>query len=169
MFRRIISVVSLFLFGQTTYAQSPSYVWHEMFSQSQRNSAIVHRAQMHIGDYGGQCKVFVQEVVWEASNGVVWLPQNHPSRLHRWKSSPDVRRVSTDSCRNLKPGQIIQAELRARGGGSLPHTMIVEQFSSNSITVIESNYQNDGRVRRRTTSRSRFMDGIIHMTVYEVR
>ncbi len=152
-----------------SFGASPSERWHDDLSQQGRNERIVTEANSQVGDYGGQCKVFVQEVVWRASRGVVWLPQNDPDIAWRWKSSSDVRRIATDACIRLKPGYILQAQVRLSSGGLSPHTMIITEATNSRVTVVESNYTIPNRVTRRTVSINTFWNSLVHVTVYEIR
>lgn len=166
----LYSLLHLAACSTTAHARvTPAELWHDDMSQRERNEAIADEAESRVGDYGGQCKVFVQNVVWSASNGVVWLPQNHSRYDWKWKSSRDVRRIATDACIRLKPGYILQAQVRLRSGGLSPHTMIVVRTTSSRITVVESNYSTPNRVTRRTVSENAFWNSLIHVTVYEVR
>lgn len=147
-----------------------SYQWHYLLTQRGRNNRIAEVAQGYrMGQKTGQCKVWVQNVVYEASWGEVWPPSNHSSYDWKWKSHRHVDIVAVDNWSvRMKRGQIIQAQVKLRNGGVGPHTMIVLDADSDSISVIESNYSGDERVGRRTFSRSKFRSSTVHFTLYEI-
>jgi hypothetical protein len=155
--------------AQTTYDKT---WWHSMLNDSGRNSLILRNAQNYYdGQYGGQCKVWAQNVVYAASRKVVWLPQNDPYCDWRWLASANVVATYSDRWDGVPwwPGQIIQAQVRTANGGTSPHTMIVVAVNASSITVIESNWRGDERVRRRTASWADFKRPIVHYTIYQVK
>lgn len=110
--------------------------WHDL-TQAQRNQAIVNEANSYNnGDYGGQCKVWVQNVVSDASSGSVWPPTNADNCS--WNYSPYVvgRSALLDW---VAAGEIIQMQLSS-SYGSGPHTLIVISNNGSQITVKESNW-----------------------------
>jgi len=149
----VLAALCLLLASPQAHAQSASFWWHYLMTQNGRGYTIVNSAQQHgNGSYGGQCKAWVQNVVWQASRGVVWLPQNDPSCMWRWRQSSDVRIVASDYRIYLRPGQIVQAQVRLGSGALSPHTMIVLWQNGDTISVIESNWGLNERVGRRTVS-----------------
>jgi hypothetical protein len=165
--------VGLLAFGQKAEAQSSAFAWHFILTDSGRDSCILGEAQSYPeGAYGGQCKVWVQQVVWEASDYTVWLPTNSATCDWQWNGSPNVQALATDRWDGfpLFPGQIIQAQVRySQWPFTSPHTMIVVSSNAASITIIESNYSSPGRVRRRTVSWADFRRDVLHYTLYQVK
>jgi hypothetical protein len=110
--------------------------WHDL-TQAQRNQAIVDEANSwNNGDDGGQCKVWVQSVVYDASDDTVWLPTNNG--YCSWNSHTYVVGRSQDIVYVL-PGEIVQMQLSS-AYGSGPHTFIVVSKGLYGITVKESNW-----------------------------
>lgn len=171
-----VFALSFLAFGRVSHAQSYYFQWHYLLNQWGRNNAIISTAQfVPNGTYGDQCKIWVQNVVWNASSRTVWLPQNSSNCDWMWNWSPDVEIVASDRFDGsvwFSPGQIIQAQVRySQWPYTSPHTMIVAWADSNYISVIESNYGpgNELRVNRRTVTWRNFWANTIHYTLYNVR
>lgn len=146
--------------------------WHGL-SDGSRNFLILQQALREEGTYGGECKAWVRNLVYKysVSRAVVWLPANDPVYSWRWQWSPNVQALYSDRWDGvpLYPGQIIQAVVRTRSGATLPHTMIVGSANWYSITVIESNWNGNGMVWRRTASWPDFQRNVVHYTLYQVK
>ncbi len=166
---------SILVFSRQSQAQSFYYQWHYLLTQAGRNNAIYWTAQsVPNGTYGGQCKVWVQNVVWNASNRTVWLPTNSSNCDWMWNWSSDVEIVAQDRWDGVafRPGQIVQAQVRySQWPYTSPHTMIIAWADANYVSVIESNFGsgNYERVNRRTVTWAQFKSSIIHYTLYNVR
>jgi hypothetical protein len=107
--------------------------WHGL-SQAARNQAIVDAtAAWGNGSWGGQCKVWVQNVVNAASGASGLIPTNNGSCY--WNYGPYVVGRS-GSIQTANPGEIIQMTLTSGG----PHTAIVVSKGSYGITFKESNW-----------------------------
>jgi hypothetical protein len=163
----LCSVVPL---PKNAHAQSNPFWWHSLLTQDGRNDRIVSFSnRWSNGSYGGQCKVWVQNVVSQCSSGIVWLPLNDPNCDWRWQWSADVSILSSDRRIMLRPGHIIQAQIRTRTGALSPHTLIVTNKSGDFVSVVESNWRGDERIGRRTLSSAELWASLVHFTVYEVR
>ncbi len=154
--------------------------WTYVYSQSGRNNAIVAQAQLQVGSYGGQCKTWVYNVVYNASyvvNGGSCgrvLPatdswNGEVSAAYYWISDPYV----SGSCLPLGqvvPGQIIQMRVKYANGSYGPHTSIVEanNVATQSLTFLESNFSGDGIVKRRSVSYSDFIASLQAASYYTV-
>ncbi|MDO8537093.1 MAG: hypothetical protein Q7R94_02510 [bacterium] len=140
--------------------------WHN-WSQGQRNNAIVSRALTQNGAYTGvQCKEWVQNVVYSASGGAVWLPLNQPN-LYQWYPSPNVWAVPyCPSIYSASPGSVIQMKWN-----STPHTAIVYSTTGSGMWWIDCNWNHDTRVTMHFVSYSQFMSATSNSfyTVYYVR
>ncbi len=127
----LLSALLLFACMGTAFAG-----WHDL-TQAQRNQAIINEANSYSnGSYGGQCKVWVQNVVYDASGSSVWLPTNADNCS--WNYSP----YAVARCGLLdwvSAGEIIQMQLSS-AYGSGPHTLIVTSNNGSQITVKESNW-----------------------------
>ncbi len=150
-----------------------AYWWHYRLSQSQRDAAVLRTAQSFADNafVGMSCKVWVQQaVVYPGSFRVVWLPLNSGFDW-LWQWSADVETVAVDNWNsvNWPPGEIIQAQVRTVSGGLSPHTMIIVSANSAGVNVIECNWRNDGRVRRRYVSWADLQRQIVHYTLYRVK
>jgi hypothetical protein len=176
--RVIRAVVLSFVLGSLAMAnkasaQASGFAWHFILTDAGRNYWILGEAQSYPdGAYGGQCKSWVQQVVWEASDYNVWLPQNSPGCDWQWNWSPNVQAIASDRWDGfpLLAGQIIQAQVRySQWPYTSPHTMIVVNANAQNITVIESNYSSPLRVQRRTVSWNDFRRDVIHYTLYQVK
>jgi hypothetical protein len=119
---------------------------------------------------GVSCKVWIQQVVYQASAKVVWLPTNS-STDWMWQWSFDVEALATDRWDGVDwpSGCIIQAQVRTATGGVLPHTFIIVSVDRFGATFIECNWKGDSRVRRRTESWLTLQRQIVHYTLYRVK
>ena len=158
--------------------QATSY-WHNLVD-SERNQLILDEAQSQVGCYGGQCKAWVQNVVWDASWDTVWLPLNYYNpgdtyHLARWSpENSDVSVVlrSTSLISNyagwFKPGQIIQMRHHA-GASNTPHTMIIKLAMPWGFMVIDSNWDGTGYVSEHWISASWLDSYVDAWTVYQIK
>lgn len=140
--------------------------WHE-WSQAARNQAIVNEANSYDdGDDGGQCKVWVQNVVYDASSGSVWPPTNADNCS--WNYSPYVVGRSA-LLGSVAAGEIIQMQLSS-SYGSGPHTLIVTGNNGSQITVKESNWcsGNCEEVGSRTLTYQQFYNMVDCYSVYYI-
>lgn len=153
-------------------------------SDAQRNQLILDEAKKWLNKEGGQCKEWIQaKVVWNASGNVVFLPQNFSKpgdayHLAKWNDSPDVRVVwqmayacPTSFPSSLKPGHIIQLRWNKSvpkyGGG--PHTAIIEQVNSTTMTWLDSNWKGDVMVTRHPFTLNDWWQKVEAWTVYQVK
>lgn len=179
MHARSFAVLALTIVSMSTdmcFAQSyTSFGWHNILTQAGRNAAIRTAAEKYPnGAYGGECKMWVQNVVWTASGCNVWLPANSFTCEWAWMPSQWVETVACDEWNGVPfyPGQIVQAQVRTSTWPfTSPHTMIVLAADATSITVIESNYGAafSQRVNRRTARWADFKRDILHYTLYQVK
>ncbi len=143
--------------------------WENSLNQTQRNQAIVSAAWPYIGRQGGQCKVWVQNVVYSASRNHVWLPQNASApNDYYWQADPQWHAVGMSlPIEYVKPGYIIQMRLKATNG---PHTAIVYAVGR-SLALIESNFLPPGgeMVHVRTIDFSTFKSQVSAYSVYYIQ
>ncbi|MEQ1928961.1 MAG: hypothetical protein ABL957_00315 [Parvularculaceae bacterium] len=118
--------------------------WHKL-TQQQRNLRIISAGAADNGKSGGQCKVWVRDVISRATSMHVTVPSNQTNS--RW-APETIGHVVGRSARieNVKAGEIVQMELKAASGGIIPHTAIVGSNQNGSITWLESNYKGDEKV-----------------------
>lgn len=158
--------------------------WHAL-SQAERNQKILERAYEDLGKYvgdpnndiTGQCKAWVQVVVYAASNGEVQLPLNHPTDFSRWIDDPE----NTDSeycigrrgsILSAKPGEIVQVQWKDtyKEGPNNLHTFIVVSVNFFKITVIDSNWEEDRTVREHEIFTYQFDNDMAEsFTIYSIR
>lgn len=156
----LMVLCSMFLFEGKASAQaacnpsSSNYYsciwWHYQLNQIQRDLWIDNQgytdAANHI--YGGECKVYVQNLVWGVSHGVVWLPQN--ANDWSWKPDPNVVQVYAPWW-GLYKGQIVQMRIQFGSGTYGPHTAVVDGIDLYGVWFIASTGPSaggDGIVRR---------------------
>ncbi|MFH1565511.1 MAG: hypothetical protein ABIC82_06805 [bacterium] len=142
--------------------------WHE-WSQGVRNQAIVEATYKYLNRYVGvSCKVWVQKVVREASNGVVDVPMTVDPPGWYWYSSKYVLGRS-GRIENVMPGEIVQMDLTNYKD---PHTAIVLARSPYSVTFVESNWcdKNCQIVRIRSVSFATFYSQVCgsNFTIYQI-
>ena len=134
--KKSMSVCTLFLFAALFMAVNTNQAyagWHE-WSQSIRNQAIVDEtANYNEGDDGGECKVWVQNVVNDASGS--WLIPTNSGNDCYWSYGAYVSPRS-GYIEDVVPGEIVQMELSSGG----PHTAIVLGISPYGVTFIENNW-----------------------------
>ena len=158
--------------------------WHAL-PQVDRNQKILDRAyrdeDKYVGDPNnwltGQCKAWVQVVVYAASNGEVQLPLNHPTDFSRWIDDPE----NTDSeycigrrgsILSAKPGEIVQVRWKDtyKEGPNNLHTFIVVSVNFFKITVIDSNWEEDRTVREHEIFTYQFDNDMAEsFTIYSIR
>lgn len=159
----LLTIVIFFSFIGLAPADTPwnsTYWWHTM-TQSQRNAAIVNRANQYLNQWVGlSCKEWVRKVVYEASGNHVTVPPTSPApNDYMWQSDPSGQVVGMSMpIENVSVGHIIQMRLSS----GWPHTAIVTAKTSTSVTFIESNWDStpgdnsDAYVRTRTLTFSQF-------------
>lgn len=158
--KSLLAALSMLCFGLMTNA---SYAgWHEL-TQSERNLRIISGTISYNGQYlGGQtwgggnlgeCKVFLQKVVYDVSTnagtpvGTVYLPTNNAApNEYFWGSSQAnsgsyyVLSKGALPLSNWQPGMIVQMRTRMRNGLYSPHTAVIISNNGSSISFAESNY-----------------------------
>lgn len=142
--------------------------WHDL-SQSQRNQKILQRAYQDLGQKKGQCKPWVQDVVFAASNGAVYPPKNHPLK-DRWRNDP--KNTDSEYCigrcgpiTSASPGEIVQVRWKANvNPPDNLHTFIVV-----SVNASDSNGKNKQSVRKRTLQTSNFNKIADSFSIYYIR
>ncbi len=112
--------------------------WHEL-SQSARNQAITNAACRDLNQpVGLSCKLWVQKIVKNASNGAVSVPQTVDPPGYYWYYNCYVA-SRTGRIENAKPGEIVQMRVNLAGYQG-PHTAIILSISAKGITFIECNW-----------------------------
>lgn len=161
----VSAIVALFAAVVPASAQTAAQ-WHS-WPQYQRNTAILSKAYAQVGQYTGlQCKHWVQNIVWSASNGAVWLPQNKPNN-YEWYSHQYVYRYylpfPTQWC---QPGMIIQMKWNG-----LPHTAIVAANNQTGMWWLDCNWGTpSGTVKYHYITHANFNNKVgSNYSVYEVR
>jgi hypothetical protein len=168
----VISALSCLVF---VIAAGASMVipWHGL-SQGQRNTAILNVAMDQIGDFTGmQCKVWVQDVVNEASLGEVYPPQNINDTT--WASSSNVKRMLKPfPIEWVIPGDIIQMQLKQVDGTTTPHTAIVVRKNRLAMEWVDCNWHHKSApetVFRHTVKYTDFYKAVqnYNYNVYEIK
>jgi hypothetical protein len=115
--------------------------WWRGLGQSGRNQVILDRAARDINQpVGVQCKPWVQRVVTDASRGAATVPTTAPDPAG-WYWQPNAYAIRYyGSISAVRPGWIVQMNLRKADGTISPHTAIVVGVSTSGIFWIESNY-----------------------------
>lgn len=166
----VASIVLCLAFVTTVATASVRTGWHGL-SQTQRNRLILARAQEDNNRYTGvQCKEWVQNVVYNASDGEVYPPRNRND--YTWYDHPYVYRYPRPYPLNgVEPGQIIQMRWRNPNGTITPHTAIVVSRNSSGMTWIDCNWTNrDRTVRTHDVSYDLFNRRVgYYYNVYEIR
>ena len=110
----------------------------ESFAWSGNSEEIANYAETHYttGQYGGQCAVFVKNVLQAVTGiygGTGWVTQSgYETQLKRYY---DAKQVSLS---DVKRGDIITL--------NYPHIAIVSQYTNGTLYVTESNYNHDERI-----------------------
>ncbi len=176
----VVAVAMACMLGGETTAraqpyQPPGHWWHNVMNQYGRNQQIIGRALAQNGQYTGvECKQWVQNVVYSASGGTVWLPQNRPDWMGWYWSEwaqPLWYIPYNGPSYAAQPGNIIQMRWRNNNGSVLPHTAIVLSNNWSGMQWIDCNWSNGDRtVRVHYVSHDQFRQAVgWNCTVYEVR
>lgn len=150
-------------------SQQTNY-WHQQMSQTQRNRAIVDRAEQQANTcYNLSCKDWVRMIVRSASSNVVNIPSNASD--YQWGSSPDVIAYPVYPTSGFKAGMIIQMRWENQSKpGVYPHTAIIKSVSSSSMKWLDCNWKGDGQALVHTVTFSDFRTAVGNFyTVYEIR
>ena len=126
------------------------------YSQSQRNYLLLNVGYGDISRYGGQCKVWVQNLVAKVTDWRVRVPTNVCNSCYSrylWNSDP-YGHVSGQSMniRYVQPGQVVQMAW----GSTQLHTFILAGRTTSGMYWLDSNWGKDGRVRYHYVSNSYF-------------
>lgn len=172
-------VGSFLLMANVSYAAG----WHDL-TQPERDQKILAEARLERGSYGGQCIVWVHNVVRTASlkawGPVVDIPwASDGGTGYTLAPDPNYLLISYGALDpySMNVGMVIQMRIKQLGGGYIQHTAIVDanSRSTSQIVLVESNYHNDGMVAVRVVPYSWFIgpnsqiEPTNHYTVYEVR
>lgn len=123
-------------------------------TQNQRNQAIKDAGYADLGNTsGGECKVWVRNIVKSASSLAGGPQRNIPSTKnppndYMWED--DSYAIGQSTTMQLAPiGWIIQMRLKRASNPSLhiPHTAILYSRDSNGFTFLDSNWLGDSTVR----------------------
>ena len=152
----IIAFALFFVCAMRADAQS----WTSL-SQSQRNALIVAQARHDVGLTGGNCKTWVNNVVYVASSYVrnlpataTWPATGETNAAYWWNPyDPNFAYVTGQTAQNLSTvpsGSIIQMRVKNQSTGvTYPHTAIVESNYNGTMYLLESNYRIPYVVTRR--------------------
>lgn len=150
--------------------------WHAL-PQSKRNQKILDRAykdeDKYVGDeknnLTGQCKAWVQDVVYSASDGAVYPPKTDMDFKDRWyESKYCIGRCAPIT--SARPGEIVQVrwkESYVKPPENL-HTFIVVSVNASTITVIDSNAKNNKTVYERELKTSEFNENADSFSIYYI-
>lgn len=157
-------------FGTAPSAKANGSNWWHSSTQPQRDQYILNQGASAVGSYGGQCKAWVQNVVYAASGNHVWLPLNQASpNNYMWAYDPNNH--ASGACMYIEyapVGWIVQMRL----SDGTAHTAIVAGKSSTTITFLDSNWQHDETVRYHTLTYTQFYNMLAStwsFTVYHVQ
>ena len=148
--------------------------WHEL-TQTQRNRKILERAYQDLDQKKKECKEWIQDIVFNASDGEVYPPQNHILK-DRWIDDPE--NTNSEYCigrsgpiTSARPGEIVQ--VRWKESYKKPprnlHTFIVVSVNALTITVIDSNAEDQKIVRERDMNISNFDKIADSFSIYYIR
>lgn len=128
-------------------ATSGDVAWWRGLTQTTRNQLILNQAGRDLGkNVGLQCKPWVQRVVSLASKGVATVPATCPnSSGWYWCAGGNAVGLSMP-IQNVKPGYIVQMNIKLAGGGTGPHTAIVYLVDSGGIWWLDSNFVGTNKV-----------------------
>jgi len=152
-------------------AHSPSGAvpWHDI-SQEFRNYLIVQYGSLDRGKIGGECKPWVQDVVYRASGQHVWLPQTVPdANGWYWADDPHVGRRDGADIIEIDPGEIVQMQWRFLNGETTPHTFIVWQTYWHGFDWLDSNWVATNTVGTHYCSYETFDAQVIQWTGHYIR
>lgn len=122
--------------AKSTMFKSPESDWNSL-TQTQKDDKIINRAYADLGGYGGQCKVWVKNVVYSASGTWVSVPATQPSpNDYLWYPIRNIVKRNL-TIRNVDRGDMIQMKFLGSGG---PHTAIIVSRNSTGIVWINSNF-----------------------------
>ncbi len=171
----LLGIAATLLFaGNSKVSAQMCVPWHNL-TQAQRNQFILSAGVAQNGMYlrsvqfpglPMQCKEWVQNVVYRASGGAVWLPSNYSN--FEWNGHSWVYSLPGMSVQACQSGQIIQMEILGRNGQYGPHTAIVWQVYSSGIYFLDCNYGGDGRVQIHYLSFADYSKIVRRYTVYTV-
>ena len=176
----ILLLVPAFPTSMVEAATSPSY-------DNAVNGIIANKALCSVGGYGGQCKAWVQQLVWNVSGIYVfsycsadswwpkrWLPSNLPSGSGWYSAS--FANVIASGTRGLsgawwllKPGNVVQFTHSAITGRITPHTIIIQQTSSSGFWVVDANWASDGKIQRHFIDKIWLDRYSLAWTAYQIR
>ncbi|MFH1565061.1 MAG: hypothetical protein ABIC82_04405 [bacterium] len=149
MVKKVLLTLIVLLFTACCLTPNSAYAgWHE-WSQRARNEAILNAAYKDINKtlyktvngkkVGVSCKVWVQDVVKNASNGAAVVPATTDTfPYYYWKPSKDVLSRS-GRIESAVSGEIVQ--MYTTYG---LHTAIVYDISKSGVTFIECNWGTPG-------------------------
>ena len=150
--------------------------WDET-TQYQRAQRMIREARKSVGKFGGQCKAFVSNIVWEASKGAVRLPLNDTELKDRWLDDP--KNPNSEHCvgrrgvliTSARRGEIVQVRWKENhvGPPNNLHTFFVVSVNEDTITVIDSNWGNDEMVREWDMNIADFNEMADSFTIYTIR
>ncbi len=161
-------VMSIMVFGAVrVYADGN--VWWETLRQSQRDMYIVNEAWFENGQVGGECKVWVQNLVRYISLRHVLLPLNMPAPYdYYWQSDPYNHAFGMSMpIENVTLGQIVQMKFKT---GGTPHTAIVVGKDAKGVGFLASNDpKGSNTVRYRYWKFTDFKAAVSGYSVYSIR
>lgn len=160
--------------------------WHDE-TQATRNQQIVNQANHDLSLVGGACKVWANDVVRVSSylaggpDTPIYLPPaTNGGNGYAWDLSKTIDQnhvlsYGAYAANAMRPGMLIQMRIRYKDGTYGPHTSIVfsNSVATQQIVLIESNYNGDYVVKKRTVPYSWFglpyIESGNHYSVYEMR
>lgn len=146
--------------------------WH-LLTDRQRGLRIVSGALAWDGQWGDQCKIWVQTIVRDVTGEHVTVPTNTAEVTHRWNTDKTGHIQDLGASITVaRPGDIVQMVTRDRDGVSISHTAIVASNSRKSITWLESNFRGDEKVTtNRSQSHKEFQSSLVDglYTVYRIK
>jgi hypothetical protein len=166
----ILSAVTLLVLVCSVSAASALANWWHGLSQNQRNTEIRDVALNQVGQNTGmQCKHWVQEVVYSASQGTVYPPANQND--YTWHSSSNVRTMLKPfPIEWAQPGQIIQMRWKNQNGTTYPHTAILKSKTSTKMYWVDCNWYGDTTVNTHSVTYNDFNRAVGNKyNVYEIK
>ena len=138
------------------------------------NDEIIATARKYVGKSKGQCKVFVQKVIHEATG--IFVPRNHPdvARKYEWldaDKNPQIQAVTLGAITVVQPGMAFQILWKPEAVKSKYHwhTLIyLGRDEEGNIKCIDSNWLGKEKVREHKIPKSWWNKSFDKGTAYTI-
>ena len=163
----VAAIASLLVLPSAKTFADGNVVWTGLTIQQKKTAIINNALSYAIGSFGGECKVWVQNVVYAASNHVL-LPQNNPAPYDYYWQTDYHYHVAPQwgrTIENVERGDMVQMHLT----NGYPHTIIIlyNDVVSGTIKFRESNVPlGSGKVNERIQTYAQFKAAVTGYTIY---